>query len=285
MSRQAMLEEWNNSEKNPVQFCKFQGQDSEDEFNLAKENFAIVIQNPFQRMMAQTFAHKGVCVDSTHGTTAYDFLLTSVVVLDEFGEGVPIAWLLSNYEDFTHMCLFFNILKRNCGVLSPHWIMSHMASQYYNAWVAVMGGQPKHLLCTWHFDRACLTELHAKVKDTVAAEIYKMLIVLQQKDWIPLKITFANQTHSFLNSVWNLQSILRKSGQQGQNCGLIAMEKMLALTQTWLLRHSTFHKYGCLKRRINERVDTCLHYLVQFAKDKSFDRIIKLAKGKQTSQN
>ena len=58
--------------------------------------------------------------------------------------------------------------------------MSHMASQYYNAWVAVMGGQPKHLLCTWHFDRAGLTELHAKVKDTVAAEIYKMLIVLQQ---------------------------------------------------------------------------------------------------------
>ena len=118
MSRQAMLEEWNNSEKNPVLFCKFQGQDSEDEFNLAKEDFAIVIQNPFQRMMAQTFAHKGVCVDSTPGTTAYDFLLTSVVVLDEFEEGVPIAWLLSNHEDFIHMCLFFNILKRNCGVLS-----------------------------------------------------------------------------------------------------------------------------------------------------------------------
>ena len=133
MSCQAMIEELKNSENDPVLFSKFQGQDLEGEFNLAKEDFAIVIQSPFQKMMAQKFAHKGICVDSTHGTTAYDFLLTSVVVVDEFGEGVPIAWLLSNHEDFTHMCLFFNILKQNCGILSPQWIMSDMANQYFNA--------------------------------------------------------------------------------------------------------------------------------------------------------
>ena len=69
-----------------------------------------------------------------------------------------------------------------------------MENQYYNTWVAVMGGQPKHLLCTWHVDRAWQTELCAKVKDTVvAAEIYKILrIVLQQTRLILLKITFAN---------------------------------------------------------------------------------------------
>ena len=41
--------------------------------------------------MAQKFASKGVCIDSTHGTTGYDFLLTTVMVTDECGEGLPVA--------------------------------------------------------------------------------------------------------------------------------------------------------------------------------------------------
>lgn len=96
-------------------FCKFQGQDLECEFSLAKEDFALVIQNPFQKTMAQKFVHKGISVDLTHGTTSYDFTLSSIAVVDEFGEGVPIAWLLCNHENFTHKCLFFSILKENCG--------------------------------------------------------------------------------------------------------------------------------------------------------------------------
>ena len=48
--------------------------------------------------------------------------------------------------------------------------------------------------------------------------------------------------------------------------------------------HRAF-KYGYLKGRINKRVDTCLHYLIQYAKDKSFDRIIKLTKGKETNKS
>ena len=44
--------------------------------------------------------------------------------------------------------------------------MSDLASQFYNAWVGVMGGKPLRLLCTWHVDKAWQTELRAKVKDT-----------------------------------------------------------------------------------------------------------------------
>ena len=105
-----------------------------------REDFFIVIQTPFQKAMAQKFASKGVCVDSTHGTTGYDFLLTTVMVTDECREGLPVAWCLSNHEDFTHMCLFFKLLRENCGQLSPHWVMSDTASQFYNAWVGCYGG-------------------------------------------------------------------------------------------------------------------------------------------------
>lgn len=132
--------------------------------------------------MAQKFTHKGGCIDSTHGTTGYDLLLTTIVVLDEFSGGIPIAWLFSNHEDFTVMCIFLKFLKRTVVYYSPTWVMSDMASQYYKAWDGVMGGHPQRLLCTWHVDRAWQMEPRAKVKHTVvAAEIYKMLcIVLQQ---------------------------------------------------------------------------------------------------------
>ena len=80
--------------------------------------------------MTQKFASNRICVDATHGTTGYDFLLTMLVVLDEFGEGLPIAWCLSNHEDLTHMCVFFKMIRENCGVLTPHWIMSDLANQF-----------------------------------------------------------------------------------------------------------------------------------------------------------
>ena len=137
-SVRAWLQEWDKSEQNPILFAKFQGDAAPDDVNITKDDFLLVVQNPIQKYMVEKFSRKVICIDATHGTTGYDFLLTSLVVLDE--------WL--------------------------------------NAWLAMMGGRPKRLYCTWHVDRAWQEELRSKVKDTlVAAEIYKMLrTVLQQTD-------------------------------------------------------------------------------------------------------
>ena len=53
-----------------------------------------------QAMLLQKFGSKGVCLDSTHGTTSYDFLL--------FGAGCPVGWCLSNHDDTTAMTIFFS---------------------------------------------------------------------------------------------------------------------------------------------------------------------------------
>lgn len=34
--------------------------------------------------------------EEEHGTNQYDFILTTLLVVDEFGEGIPTAWMLSN---------------------------------------------------------------------------------------------------------------------------------------------------------------------------------------------
>ena len=38
-------------------------------------------------------------MDSTHGTNVYDFHLITILVLDDFGEGVPVGWMISKCED------------------------------------------------------------------------------------------------------------------------------------------------------------------------------------------
>ena len=39
--------------------------------------------------MLKEFGNNIILIDSTHGTTGYDFQLMSIVVVDELGEGYP----------------------------------------------------------------------------------------------------------------------------------------------------------------------------------------------------
>ena len=79
-----------------------------EEVALEKDDFVVIMQTEFQKHLMQKFGSKGLCCDTTHGTTGYDFKLNSLLVLDEFEEGVPVAFCLSNRDDFAFMKLFFS---------------------------------------------------------------------------------------------------------------------------------------------------------------------------------
>ncbi len=105
--------------------------------------------------MLRKFGNTTICIDTTHGTNMYDFHLLTVIVLDEYSEGVPVAWMISNREDSLMIIEFFKKLKERVGIISPLWFMSDDAEQFFTAWKAVFGhGQTKKLLCAWHVDRA-----------------------------------------------------------------------------------------------------------------------------------
>ena len=54
--------------------------------------------------------------------------------------------------------------------------MSDMATQYYEAFCSVNNYYPKHLLCSWHVDKAWKTALKEKIKNiAVEAETYLKL--------------------------------------------------------------------------------------------------------------
>lgn len=206
-------------------------------------------------------------------------------MLDEFGAGFPIAWCLSNHEDFTHMCVFLEMVRKNSGVLSPHWLMSDLASQFYNAWLAIMGGSPKRLYCTWHVDRAWQQELRAKVKDTIiAAEIYKMLrTVLQQTEVATFKQYLSQLVERLPALSVEFFSYFRSEWYGRTEYWAYCYRRGMGINTNMAVEafHRVF-KYSYLKGKANRRVDYCLISLMKFIRDKSFDRAIKLTKGKQT---
>jgi len=83
---------------NPVIYYKRQGDHSDNE-NLNVENVLLNISNAFQRKMLTKFGNNIICIDSTHGMNQYDFHLTSLVVIDEYGSGIPAAFCISNEKN------------------------------------------------------------------------------------------------------------------------------------------------------------------------------------------
>ena len=111
----------------------------------------------------------------------YDFKLITILVLDDFGEGIPVAWAISNREDAIMLVEFLGAIKYRTGPLKPpRWFMSDDAEQYYNSWKSVFGveGTTK-LFCAWHVDRSWRNALKEHVHTAEARlELYHHLRVL-----------------------------------------------------------------------------------------------------------
>lgn len=120
---------------NPILFYKPQSKETESE-NLDDSDFLLCIQTPFQRTLLEKFGHKMIFIDSTHKTTQYDFQLITVLVLDDYGEAVPVAWAISEKEDQETLTVFFDSVKAACGKdIATDSFMSDLAPNFYNATV------------------------------------------------------------------------------------------------------------------------------------------------------
>ena len=101
---------------------------SDTTFNLAKTDFCLAIQTKLQQEMFIKFANSHVVgVDSTHKTNGNDVPLITVLVADEFGEGYPVAWCISNREDKVVIIAFFEKLREKFGSIKASWLMTDMA--------------------------------------------------------------------------------------------------------------------------------------------------------------
>ena len=152
----AWVEELKLLPNNPLLLFKAQGEPQPDDMdNVGIDDFILGIQTQFQREMLCKYGDVCICMDATHGTKMYDFKLITILVLDDFGEGLPVAWTISNMQG--RCCNVGRISGSNnyrIGALKPpRWVMSDDA-EHYNSWKSVFGVEgTSKLLCAWDIDR------------------------------------------------------------------------------------------------------------------------------------
>ena len=146
----AWVEELKTLPYNPILLFKPQGEPQPNDMdNIGINDFILGIQTQFQRDMLCKYGSTCVCMDATHGTNMYDFNLITVLVIDQFGEGIPAAWAIANREDTTMLIQFLKAIKIRTGPLQPLWFMSDDAPQYFTAWKGVFEakGTKKAVMC------------------------------------------------------------------------------------------------------------------------------------------
>ena len=90
---------------NPILCYKRQGILDPDIPQLPADGFVVVFQTKFQKDLYEMFASTIVCIDSTHKTNSHNFKLITVVVPDEYGEGILCCTLYAqeHTEISTHL--------------------------------------------------------------------------------------------------------------------------------------------------------------------------------------
>ncbi|XP_016657057.1 uncharacterized protein LOC103308233 [Acyrthosiphon pisum] len=271
-------------EKSPVTYFKMQG--CEKEGPLLKDDFMIVIMTPYQIDVLSKYATDRICVDSTHGTTSHDFQLTTLLVVDEFGAGCPVAFCISNRIDSVAMSRFFLSVKEKVGFISTKILMSDDTTTYINAWSNIMSNPQHHLLCNWHVDRSWRKNL-IKIKSlTKQSEVYKACRTLMEIMDID---QFENSLECFLamceDDVETKDFGIYFKTYYSQRPKAWAFCYRLDLSLNTNMYLEAMHKklkYCYMHGKQNRRVDKCISLLMRFSRDMMFERIIRMMKNKPT---
>lgn len=283
----ARIQELKELDYNPVLVYKRQGDQQGPEMdNVSDNDFVLCLQTEFQKDMLKKFGSAIICVDTTHGTNQYDFLLTTLLVVDEFGEGIPCAWMLSNREDVLMLMVFFQAIKDRVGEIKTDFFMSDMAEQFFTAWKAVFkANSTKKLICTWHVDRAWRNGVREHIASKVQQiEVYHQLrillmessesefrVLLQefltyiQKNY-PRFYTYFRDT--YCNKVPQWAACQRQHAPANTNMYLESSHRVL--------------KVVYLHHKQNRRIDHLTTVLLKISRDKAFDRLRKVEIGKST---
>jgi len=285
MSVDAWVELNKQLDNNCILFYKPQGQEKGP---FKKDDFALGFMTSAQEEMLKKFGTDCICMDGTHGMNAYDFEVVTLMVIDDMRQGFPCAFFISNRTDSVSLGIFLTEVKNKVGSIQAKTFMSDMAESFYNAWKDVMSPVERRLYCTWHVDRAWKNNL-PKIKNTdKQKEVYKKLRTLQQEtdegtflaiiDPIVQQLIDDEDTREY--GIY-FMTTYRQCPKQWAYC--YRMHAGINTNMHLERMHRTI-KYLFLKGKHVKRLDKAIHAIMQMIKQKLFDRLTVLEKGKLSTK-
>ncbi|XP_048526625.1 uncharacterized protein LOC109543670 isoform X1 [Dendroctonus ponderosae] len=228
-----------------------------------------------------------ICIDATHGAKNCNLELITLLVLDNMRQGFPCAFCITNRTDKEALHIFFSYIQNWTGKICPNIFMSDMSDAFYNAWLEVMEKPRLRLYCTWHVDRAWRENLNKIRNKNIRVLIYKKLrSLLEEKD----QVAFLGMLNGFYQQI-STERDTEKFGKYFLNY-MKNYELWASCHRLYTVVNSNMHlecmhevfKNIYLKGKTVRTLDKVISALMKFIKDKLFDRLITINKGKITSK-
>ena len=211
----------------------------------------------------------------------------------QYGEGIPVAWAITNREDTAILMQFMKAIKCKVNSLEPMWFMSDDADQFFNAFRAIFGcAKTKKVLCAWHVDRSWRGALRQHIPhNDRRVEVYHYLrVLLMEREEGAFRVNLQKfLSYLDLKKESSFLHYFRKTYcnrvEQWAACYRLGTQ---ANTNMFI---ETFHrllKTVYLEQKQNRRIDFLVHTLLRISKDKAYERLQKIHKGKYShriSQN
>ncbi|KAH1021733.1 hypothetical protein HUJ04_011217, partial [Dendroctonus ponderosae] len=163
-----------------------------------------------------------------------------------------------------------------------------MAPVFYNAWVRVMDLPLHRLYCTWHVDRSCrnnLSKINSREKHVV---VYRELrALLQETD----KNAFSAMLNTFLESLLGDTTTVA-FGEYFNEYYARNVESWAYCYRINTGLNTNMHienmhrgiKYIDLNGKVNKRLDQAIYLLIKFVRDKLFNHLTVVNKGKMSTK-
>ena len=232
-----------------------------------------------------------ICVDSTHGTNAYNIQLSTVMVLDSNREGYPVAFLFSTRVTEDAFLAFFEAIKFRTGcAIACSCFMSDMAPQMYNSWSRVMGDCNNRLYCSWHVDKRLKENIQKLIKDNSCQQL---------ETYQTLKTLVVEHNTATFEALFPVFMTSLKSKSSTQAFAKYLTDHFVPCIKRWaycyrvgcavntnmcLERMHCSLKYKYLSGKKNRRLDSAIKAVTSLVTDRQFERLTALCKGKVTAK-
>lgn len=210
-------------------------------------------------------------------------------MIDEYGEGVPLAYCLTEREDENSITAFLKIVKDTCGQITANDFLSDDASQYFSSWQTIFGNGAKKRLCSWHVYKNWKQQLRNKVSNKKKEDdiINRLISIRNSKDEETAKrnldqliknLSTDKSTKAFASY---LKSYYQKRIKEWIYC-----DRSVLIPNTNMHIEALHRLIKCIflnSKRI-QRISRCIEILKELTEQKELDRMVKIVKRKRTKK-